>query len=94
MSKQVYDEQIAPLMKQIYDLCVKHDIPMHAIVQIGEDEEAFHFAATLVSDVNRKIAPEVIACGMISEKPQSLALSVIAAVHRHDANAHPHGIAH
>lgn len=39
-SEAIYDEQIAPLMTQIINICRKNRIPMLATFQYGNDEEA------------------------------------------------------
>ena len=38
-AEQVYDEQIAPLMKQIVAICKEHQIPMVAKFQYAHDAE-------------------------------------------------------
>ena len=57
----VYDEQINPLMKQIIDICKKHDLPFVASFQYssnGKDDNNFCSTAVL-PDKKRPVAQEL-----------------------------------
>jgi hypothetical protein len=71
-SESVYDEQIAPLMTQIIDICREHRIPMLATFQYGADAgEGGRFCTTAIpfGDMSPKLtlATSVITNGGIKQ---------------------------
>lgn len=57
-TEKIYDEQIAPLMSQIIELCNKHQIPFHASFFPSTGDESGHVRVTSHS-AYESIHPEV-----------------------------------
>jgi hypothetical protein len=61
-NKQVFDEQIKPLMDQVLEIAKQHKLPFVSTFQVSETEEGYGFAG--VQNLNKKtiygdIAPEL-----------------------------------
>lgn len=57
--EKVYDEQIAPLMKQIIAICKKHKLPMLAEFCFKSDGEGGHdFCATCIPRGKKEWLPQ------------------------------------
>ena len=46
--EEIYDEQIAPLMAQIVEICKQNDIPLVAQFQLSEGENAMMCSTVIV----------------------------------------------
>ncbi len=68
----VYDEQIAPLMTQIIEICKRHSLPMAATFEYANDD----FCTTTIPYGNRASDHMLRVClAMQPQRPQALAIT-------------------
>lgn len=76
-NEQIYDEQIAPLMTKIIEICKEHEIPMLCTFQYGpedEDEGTVPYCTTVLGEFEGTDEGILNALNGLNKKPSMMAV--------------------